>query len=229
MAQQAILWSYSNKTLQGNWHEDRIQVPADVEFGSQKFLTIKQNPDTTRCIPIHYEENEEQEYTTQTGTVHAGEKAEPIMKAHKMMVSGDNFHEIHTVRTTAAPEKGFGSTLPHHPSTEFEVHRQTTYKAKLEEEPAAWKLMPPPPEQGDDMRFRGGYPANCNPSKPDVPVYGTTTAFRKKGLDLDLDKEKRPENMRGSYGTRGPNVRTPNESGSRSAVSVFADEYSLGK
>ena len=184
MAQQAIFWDYSNKTLQGNWYEDRIQVPSDVTFGSQQFLTIKQRPDITRCIPVHYdpEQGEVQEYSTTAASFHAGEAHEKERKAYKGMVSANNFHEIHTVRTTAAPEKGFGATIPAHPATEFAVYKETTYKTFHEDQPAAYKLKQPPPEQGDDERFRGGYPASCNRPSPTSPCLAPQPPSGKRDL-----------------------------------------------
>jgi len=222
MAQTALLWSYSNKTLQGNWCEDRIQAPENV--GYEEFLKTKQGPDTTRCIPVH---TTERDYTTSSSQIN-GLQHEKVPPTHKAMVGGDNFHEIHTVRATG-PEKGFGAVLPAHPESHFTTYRETTYNAMYEEQPAEAKKKPPPPEQGDDTRFRGGYPANCNPAKHEAPVYSTSKAFFRSGLQLDLDTEKRQEMPRGSYGTRGHLTRAPEESGSRSAKSIFADEYALGK
>ena len=54
--------------------------------------------------------------------------------------------------------------------------------------------------------------------------------FNKGQMKKDFyDATEREKDFRGSYGSRGANVRVPEESGSRPAVSVFADEYSLGK
>lgn len=97
--------------------------------------------------------------------------------------------------------------------------------------PVAKTRGAPPPEQGDDTRFRGGYPASCNPVRPSEPMYSTSRAFFNKGQmkkDFFDDSERAPD-FRGSYGSRGANVRVPEESGSRASLSVFADEYSLGK
>ena len=170
-------------------------------------------------------------YSTSSSDI-GGSQAEAHRFVHKTMMTGVNFHEIHTKRDSSAPTMGsYNATLPAHPPTEFATYRETTYGKFYESDPdVAKETQAPPPEQGDDTRFRGGYPASCNPVRPNEPMYSTSRAFFNKGqMKKDFfDDSKRPD-FRGSYGSRGANVRAPEESGSRDAVSVYADEYALGK
>jgi hypothetical protein len=55
-------------------------------------------------------------------------------------------------------------------------------------------------QQGDDTRFRGGYPASCNPVRPAEPMYSTSRAFFNKGQMkkdfLDTSKQPQPQFVR---------------------------------
>lgn len=201
----------------GNWQEDRDQAP----IGDTANRVIITDPQFGG-------------YSTSSsaigGTIPEQRRAKGDI--HKTMMSGVNFHEIHTGRDSSAPTTGlYNATLPSHPPTEFATYRETTYGKFFEADPTESRVNgAPPPEQGDDTRFRGGYPASCNPVRPEEPMYSRSRAFFNKGqIKKDFfDDSKRPD-FRGSYGSRGANVRVPEESGSRAAVSVFVDEYSLGK
>uniref|UniRef100_A0A7S0T3N1 Uncharacterized protein n=1 Tax=Mantoniella antarctica TaxID=81844 RepID=A0A7S0T3N1_9CHLO len=214
-ALQAQLWSYKNRTLLGNWQEDRDQAPLS-DTANRVVIT---NPQFNG-------------YDTSAAMV-GGSKSVVKRDVNKTMMSGANFHEIHVERNRGSvPAAGFGATLPAHGPAEFATHRETTYRKFFDADPATARAhQAPPPEQGDDTRFRGGYPANCNPVRPEEPMFSTSRAFFNKGqMKKDfLDDSRRPQDHRGSYGSRGASVRVPEESGSRPAMNVFADEYSLGK
>ena len=197
----------------GNWQEDRNQAPRG---------------DTANRVVIT--DPQFSGYSTSAQAI-GGTYDEPRKEVKKTMLAGGNFHEIHVNRNSSLPAKGYNATLPSHPDTEFATYRETTYGKFFESDPADAKANGAPiPEQGDDTRFRGGYPANCNPVRPNEPMYSTSRAFFNKGqMKKDFfDTSKRPD-FRGSYGSRGANVRVPEESGSRSVVTVHADMYSLGQ
>ena len=147
----------------GNWQEDRDQAPVG---------------DTANRVVIT--DPQFGGYSTSASAI--GGTDPDVRRAsnemRKTMMSGVNFHEIHTKRDSRAPTSGtYNSTLPAHPPTEFATYRETTYGKFFEADPADSKAnQAPPPEQGDDTRFRGGYPASCNPVRPEEPMYSTSRA-----------------------------------------------------
>lgn len=62
--------------------------------------------------------------------------AVPRTEVHKTMMTGINFHEIHTKRDSSMPTSGmYNATLPEHPPTEFATYRETTYGKFFESDP----------------------------------------------------------------------------------------------
>ena len=99
---------------------------------------------------------------------------------------------------------GFGATLPTHRPEHFATYRETTYARHFVEDPRAARAEPPPPEQSDDARFVGGYPACVNAARPDARLHSSSRAFFNKGqMRKDFTDPTVTVDFRGKSGARG--------------------------
>ena len=158
--------------------------------------------------------------------------------AHRPMVGMRQFSEIHRRGDASgaagaagqqAPAPGtFGSALPAHDAGHDERLFTTTsgdfYASKVE---LARTQGRPPPEQADDARFIGGYPACINPNDPAKgAIHSAKHSFHKKSrLHHDTYDQGKTYDTRGRAGQRGGLVRRPDETGAKVGASVWADEY----
>jgi len=254
--QPSKLRSFSNSTLQDNWYEDRIQAPEEVthqerldksraiasedgicrfvgfENYSQPLATVPARtrhllPGSTRTIPIDVNSLD---YATTYLSMHKGQMAVQHPPATtKIIQQGNYYEEIHTSRLhPTLPSSGFGGVLPSHPRTHSETYFETTNQHFYDKKVEQHKAKPPATEQGDDVRFVGGYPASHNPNAMTKGhVYSDSKGFfYTRSLPRDsLDAAEREEPPRGKLGSRGELIKKPQESGSKLGTSTWADEY----
>jgi len=253
---KAKLRTFSCKTLQDNWLEERIQALEDHEADQERMkirmaeeeisllagpgnvsqplaqaplLVRHAQPTSTRVLRAHTTNPKDQYATTNTLT-HKGEQNKaPPPKVVKMVAQKNYYNEVHTDRThPTLPQSGFGSVLPKHPPNYGESYFETTTGHFFQKKVAEGKAKPPPPEQGDDKRWVGGYPASHNPNAADrgevysnAKTFNHTPQFPQDTLDTCVNTEP----PRGKVGSRGHLVRTPLEAGSKYGSHVWADEY----
>uniref|UniRef100_A0A7S0WX89 Uncharacterized protein n=1 Tax=Pyramimonas obovata TaxID=1411642 RepID=A0A7S0WX89_9CHLO len=252
---RAKLRTFSAKTLQDNWLEERIQV-AENEEADQELLKTRQSeeeisllagfgnvsqplaqapllvrhsqPPTNRVLRA-YTVTTKEHYATTTSLAHQGEQNKPPPPKAAKMISQKNYYaEMRMDRThPTLPQTGFGSVLPAHPPNYGESHFETTTGHFFQKKVAEDKCKPAPPEQGDDKRWVGGYPASHNPNAADRgEVYShAKTFYHTPQLPSDtLDTFVNTEPPRGKVGSRGHLVRSAVDAGSKYGSHVWADE-----
>ncbi|KAK3269674.1 hypothetical protein CYMTET_21896 [Cymbomonas tetramitiformis] len=250
----AQLRSFSNKSLQDNWWENRIQEPEEkthdarldtltrrdretsickfvgVDNASQPVASVPVRhrhllPKSDRVIPQHIEGAMFD--TTYTGMMNGEELFVSPPEVTKLVHDTNFYHEVHTNRThEARATTGFGGVLPTHPADHCKTHFETTNQALYDRMPKEDTRKHT--QQGDDARFVGGYQASHNPNNTvKGPVHTENRSFyytRKLPRD-SLDTFVAPEPPRGKAGGRGFLVRNPEESGSLHGSHKWGDEY----
>lgn len=251
---KARIRSFDCKTLQDNWFEDRIQAAEDEESHQEHIRETREhslnvlvgfgNVSQPLCAaPTLVRHNmppsnrtlrggdTNPDYSTTTKEHFQGGQAQKDpLKSTKMVLEKNYYQVIHTDRThKTLPVTGFGGILPSHPPGFGDSNFETTNDHFYAHKAAAHRLYTPvPPEQGDDKRWVGGYPASKNPNAPDRgEVYSTSKSFNHaQHLPQDtLDTFMVAEPPRGKMGSRGHLVRKCEESGSKYGSHVWADEY----
>eukprot|EP00239_Pterosperma_sp_CCMP1384_P011201 CAMPEP_0197860874 /NCGR_PEP_ID=MMETSP1438-20131217/36540_1 /TAXON_ID=1461541 /ORGANISM="Pterosperma sp., Strain CCMP1384" /LENGTH=272 /DNA_ID=CAMNT_0043477879 /DNA_START=62 /DNA_END=880 /DNA_ORIENTATION=+ len=252
----AQLRSFNSETLQDNWWENRIQKPEEVTHDERLQSTVRREredgickfvdfdncsqpfasvlcrqrhtlPGSKRTIP---QQVDELDYTTTYKAMMDGEQNHVAPPATVKLVHETNFYkEVHTSRNhEAKPANGFGGVLPSHPPSHKQTYFETTNQAMYDRIPKEVKAKPPPPEQGNDSRYLGGYAASHNPNNTGKgQVYSDSRSFYyTRQLPRDsLDTFVAEEPPRGRAGARGHLVRVPDESGSKKGTHTWADEY----
>ncbi len=151
------------------------------------------------------------------------------------MIEASNFNEVKQPRAYPGEPSptAANATLPRQSKDEGLRYFETTNHYMFDRLPGDYNSRPPPPEQGDDKRFIGGYPGSKNPNVVGKgKVVSTTHLFHaRKTLQRDSwNTETSVEPPRGSYGSRGELVRVPEEAGSLGTSStIWADEYATLK
>ena len=158
---------------------------------AERFATVPRTyrqpaPSTARALPDY---SVGAKYETSSADQAGWARPPRSTAAHKPMVGMRQFGEIHkrgggTVGgEVAAPAPGsFGSVLPAHDPGHDARHFATTnddfYNKRVE---LARTQGVPPPEQADDTRFIGGYPAAINPNHPAKgAIHSAKHSFHKK-------------------------------------------------
>jgi hypothetical protein len=206
----------------GNWAEDRDQAPS--------------TDTTSRVCPR--DPNASALYATSSSAIGAGGQIPRGPRRRAPLVAVENFDaETRLNRTGARDSKfgkasvgGFGATLPTHRPEHFATYRETTYARHFVEDPRAARAKPPPPEQSDDARFVGGYPACVNAARPDARLHSSSRAFFNKGqMRKDFTDPTVTVDFRGKSGARGLSTRTPVEAGASENDCTWADLYASSR
>ena len=196
----------------GNWLEDRDQAPP---LDTTQRVTPKATPAST--------------YETSSSAIGVAAEVPRGSRPVKSMLAAVNFLEAHAPRSSGrSPLGGYDAILPRPvpPVSSYE----TTYARFHELDPAADARVFP--EQADDDRAVGGYPAGVNPARPDEPVARDSRAFFSVNAtrrDFYDDSKRDTKTGGGRSGARGPLTRHAEECGARNASSVWADEYAEGR
>ena len=196
----------------GNWLEDRDQAPP---LDTTQRVTPKATPAST--------------YETSSSAIGVAAEVPCGSRPVKSMLAAVNFLEAHAPRSSGrSPLGGYDAILPRPvpPVSSYE----TTYTRFHELDPAADARVFP--EQADDDRAVGGYPAGVHPARPDEPVARDSRAFFSVNAtrrDFYDDSKRDTKTGGGRSGARGPLTRHAEECGARNASSVWADEYAEGR
>ncbi|QDZ24884.1 hypothetical protein HOP50_15g74270 [Chloropicon primus] len=251
----AQLRTFSNKTLQDNWFEDRVQEGLDVnqskpvsknelslmfasgEGQSERLehLTRHARPDSRRTLPILSDDDESRftsTYKANSMETIQQKKFHGKDSGRKLLVNRLNLGK--TIRTQRVLQNG-DDLLPKHPPSKDAKYFETSNSIMYGKDPDSvrdkWDFKPLP-EKGNDNRFIGGYAAKCNPNDEyHRAFYGDSRYFFKTG---SIEKDSYAKSMfaaqpRGKCGARGELVRAPDESGAILGTSVWADEYGSGR
>ena len=196
----------------GNWLEDRDQAPP---LDTTQRVTPKATSAST--------------YETSSSAIGVAAEVPRGSRPVKSMLAAVNFLEAHAPRSSGrSPLGGYDAILPRPvpPVSSYE----TTYARFHELDPAADARVFP--EQADDDRAVGGYPAGVHPARPDEPVARDSRAFFSVNAtrrDFYDDSQRDTKTGGGRSGARGPLTRHAEECGARNASSVWADEYAEGR
>jgi hypothetical protein len=220
----AKLRSFTNRTMQDNWWEDREQE----EYYKKHPLDTSCMSESSRCLPNF---NQLRDFSTTTAEHFKGAQCAPPRKGVARMVQVSNYYrETTTDRSHASkPASGFGGVLPAHPANHDKSYFETTYTHFYVDGPEEWRSKAPPPEQADDDRFVAGFHASLNPNAPEKgEVRSDGRMFHHvDAIERDADDPTVTQEHRGKAGARGPLTRGPHEAGSTLGASVFNDEYAL--
>ena len=184
----AQLRTFSNKTLQDNWFEDRVQAGLEVNqfkpvnknelslmFSScssdperLEHLTRHEWPDSRRTLPILPVADQSRFTSTYKATsMETIEQKKSLRKdtGKKFLVNRLNVGSaIRTQRTL----KNGDTLLPRHPPSKDAKYFESTNSMMYGKNPDSvrenWSSKPLP-EKGNDNRFIGGYAAKCSCSK----------------------------------------------------------------
>ena len=247
MAQPYLLRSFECSTLQNNWWEDRIQASEDVKLTERSSGVRTYEPEVTRQVPPS---NCEQPLAAAPHLVrYADAKSERVVPQHDTAIK----HTRTDIWETTTQDALRPKVDLHKPPALKDIAASDTLARRIPK--SDWTPPPKPtptfetaettssafhtvsflahkndalPEQGDDTRIMGGFPACKIPTQnPSQPVYSHTrqfstsnNAYYKSAFTFGRTAEG-ARNPGGRAGTPGPFSRKPEQ---KPGVQIYRDD-----